>query len=98
MKSSPQWKRFIGSYANSELRALKFHSVKEINRAIDLCWEDPYLKGIPRATPDGITLIVPEEAVNFFQAHGLKFTVSPLLNRTELTPEQLTEMRRKYGM
>ncbi|MBI3327802.1 MAG: MerR family transcriptional regulator [Nitrospinae bacterium] len=98
MSGSPQWKRSIGSYTNKELRALKFHSVTEVDRAIDRCWEDPNLQGVPRATPDGRTLIVPEEAVRYFQAEGLKFTVSTLLNREELTPEKLAETRRKYGM
>lgn len=53
----------MGSYANVELRALKFPSEDEIDRAIDLCWSNPVLKGVPNDTPGGITLVVPEEVV-----------------------------------
>jgi hypothetical protein len=98
MDHSPRWKRSFGSYTNAELRALKFRSVKEFERAIKLCWDDPDLKGLPRGSPDGITLIVPEEAVEYFRARGLKFEVSRVLSSEDLPPEKLAEMRRKYGM
>lgn len=98
MDSPPQWKRSFGSYTNVELRALKFRSVKEFERAIKLCWDYSDLKGVPRDSPDGITLIVPEEAVKYFSAKGLKFQVSSLLSAEGLPREKLAEMRRKYGM
>jgi len=95
---SIQWKRSLGSYRTIELRALKFKSVKEFDRAIGLIWNDPDLIGVPNETPDGISLIVPEEAVSIFKAKGLQFKVSSVLSPSDLPPKKLAEMRRKYGM
>jgi orotate phosphoribosyltransferase len=100
MSPSPshRWNRSLSTYPKAELRVLRFRSVKEIDRAIDLCWQDPNLIGVPRSIADGKTLIVPQDAVQYFSAKGLKFTVSTLLNREELTTEELADMRRKFGM
>jgi hypothetical protein len=97
---SPQWKRSYTAYRASELRAMKFSSAEGINRAIELCWEDPDLKGVPRKSPDGITLIVPEEAVELFKAKDekLEFEVSKVLSRKDIPPQRLAEMRRRHGM
>ena len=95
---SPRWHRSLSSYPKAELRAVRFRAVKEIDRAIELCWHDPDLLGVPRAIADGKTLIVPNEAVKYFKDQGLKFTVSTLLNREELTTAERAAMRRKYGM
>lgn len=98
MTSSPQWRRSIGSYTDKELRALKFRSMNEVGKAIDLIWSHADLRGLPRMTPDGITFIVPEEAVKYFEEVGLKFIVSLLANREDIPPERFAELRRKYGM
>ena len=73
-----RWCRGLNSYLNKNLRALKFKSVKEIDRAIDLCWLDPELFGLPREYADGKTMIVPEEAISIFKDRGLKFKASEL--------------------
>ncbi len=98
MEHSPRWNRPFSAYTNAELRAVKFRSVKEFDRAIDLLWSDPDLKGMPNRTPDGKTLIVPKEGVAILISKRFKFTVSELLNRDELGPGELAEMRRKHGM
>jgi hypothetical protein len=102
---SPRWDRPFGAYSNAELRALKFTSVEEFERAIKLCWHDPDLIGVPRGSPDGISLIVPEEAIKYFGGklrlegqEGVSFKVSKVLSPTDLPREKLAEMRRKYGM
>ena len=95
---SPRWHRSLRSYPQAALRAVRFRAVKDLDRAIELCWHDPDLLGVPRAIADGKTLIVPNEAVKYFKDQGLKFTVSTLLNREELTTAERAAMRRKYGM
>ena len=98
MKRLPRWIRSYGSYTNEELRAVAFPSVEEIERAIDFIDGESDLKGLPWDSPDGMTLFVPEEAVDLLRSKGLEFKVSELLNRGELLPGELAEMRRKYGM
>ncbi len=71
--SAPQWHSSFGAYAPDELRTVRFASVAALNRAITLCWTDPALKGVPRYTTDGVSLIVPREAVPIFKTHRLKF-------------------------
>jgi hypothetical protein len=95
-----RWKRSYTAYRASELRALKFSSVDAINRAVELCWEDPDLKGVPWKSPDGITMIVPEEAVELFRAKDekLEFEVGKVLSRKDIPPQRLAEMRRRHGM
>ena len=92
------WSRSYGAYSNAELRALKFRSEKEIDRAIGLCWSDPDLIGLPRDYADGKTMIVPQEAVELLRNKGLKFRSSELVDTNTLTPEELIERRRKHGM
>jgi len=72
--------------------------MNEIDKAIDLIWSHADLRGLPRMTPDGITLIVPEEAVRYFTEAGFKFKVFLMANRDDIPPERLAELRRKYGM
>jgi hypothetical protein len=72
--SAPQWHSSFGAYAPDELRTVRFASIPVLNRAIDLCWRDPELKGVPRYTTDGRSLIVPREAVPIFKARRLRFS------------------------
>lgn len=81
MNAGYRWTRSFGSYSNEELRSLKFRSVKEINRAVDFIWSDPEFKNLPQGSPDGMTLIVPKEAVSLFRKRKLKFEVSKLAER-----------------
>ena len=71
--TAPQWHSSFGAYAPDELRAVRFASIAELDRAIALCWKAPELKGVPRYTTDGRSLIVPREAVPLFKAHKLEF-------------------------
>ena len=75
------WQRSSGVYQIENLRALKFSSRKEYNRAVDLFWNDPDLKGIPRDTPDKMTHIVPMEAVELLRKKGLDFKLIPLKSK-----------------
>jgi hypothetical protein len=92
------WKRSYGSYANSELRALRFDSTEEIDRAIDLIWSDPDLRNLPSDIVDGLTLVVPEDSVEYFRAKALQFTVSKIVDPGELSREKLAQIRMRYGM
>lgn len=99
LRSIPNWwSHPYGAYANAELRALRFQSVKEIDRAIGLLWSDPELIGMPRHYGDGKTMIVPQEAIELLKRRRLKFRASELVDTNTLTPEQLIQRRRKYGM
>lgn len=96
--SHPIWNRSLAAYPNSELRAIRFRSEREIDRAIDLCWSDPDLKGLPRDIADGKTLIVPADAIPYLTKKGLKFTVSTLLDKDDLPPDEFSKMRRAQGI
>lgn len=93
-----QWLKRFSAYTSNELRVLQFRSITELEKAIDLCWKDPDLKGVPRDTPDGRSLIVPQEAVDYFKAKGLRFRISTLLNPDDLSSKQLAALRRQHGM
>ena len=67
------WRHF-GDYRDSELRALKFDSVEEYDRAIDLTYEDPDWRDVPNFTPDGKKLLVPVDSVELFRDKGLLFS------------------------
>ena len=97
-RSHQQWTRRYGSYQSEELRALKCPSVEEFEKAIDLIYSDPDLKGLPFDSPDGMTLFTPVDAVKLLRSKGLKFRASLLLNKRDLAPERLAKMQAKYGM
>ncbi len=92
---STRWNRDSGSYSNEEMRVIKFRSIKEINRLIDLCWIDPDLIGLPRDYANGKTMFVPAEAIDLLKAKKLKFTTSKLGNPP---PDELARQRHKYGL
>ena len=98
-ETRPDWYyRSIGGYQDNELLALTFLSGKEISKAIHLVYTDPDLKGLPWDSGGGIALFVPKEAVELLKSKGLKFTIDTLLNEEDLSPSEIREMRKKFGM
>jgi hypothetical protein len=97
-KAGSHWTRSYGSYTDDELRALTFPSKEEIDKAIDLIYEDPILKGLPGDFVGRLTLIAPVDAVGYFKDRNLHFSVARLVNVEELSKEELAEERRKHGM
>lgn len=49
---------------------------------------------MPRDYADGLTMIVPEEAIALLRARGFKFKSSRLLSSSDLTPEEYAELKR----
>jgi orotate phosphoribosyltransferase len=97
-RNEPQWKSSLNHYERSELRALRFDSVDEIDRAIDIIWTMPELLGVPNESPEGLTLIVPAGATEYFKDAGLAVNVDHLLDFSDLSAAELAECRRHYGM
>ena len=92
-----KWRPSITHYRSTELRALTFASVDDVDRAIYCCWNDPELKCMPRYTPDGMTMFVPLEAVPYFQKKkDLEFCVNPLVNPDRTPAEDRWEARMRY--
>jgi hypothetical protein len=87
----PQWRGHLSLY--KELRALIFENEKDINEAIDLLWTDE-MYGLPHDIAGGDTLIVPPDAVPYFQGKGWKFRDTRLIPMSELSPEEKRELRR----
>jgi hypothetical protein len=87
----PEWKEHLDSY--KELQLLRFENDRQLEAAIDLLWTDD-LRFLPHDTPDGKSIIIPAEAVEFFTRAGLKFTASRLRNMGELTPEERAKLKR----
>lgn len=79
------WTRSWGTYLPWEKRAITFSSKDERNRAVDLCWYDPDLEGVPRDIVDGLTMIVPEEAVEIFRKKGIAFEVFRFVSSWDLS-------------
>jgi hypothetical protein len=65
------WEARLACY--SEKKAVRFGSKEERNKALGLLWKDSEMKGMPRDYVDGLTLIVPAEAVPIFSRKGLAF-------------------------
>lgn len=84
-------------YRSHELRALMFASVDDVNSAIDYCWDDPHLQGIPRWSPDGMTMFVPADAVPYFQEKGnLNFKVTKLVDGENTPQEDRLKAKMRY--
>src|SRR3989344_6798993 len=69
-----RWIKSIGSYSDKELKQLKFLNIKDFNSAIELCWGDPDLEGMPWNS-EGTILHVPEGGIKYLKNKGLKFKV-----------------------
>lgn len=69
------WKHsVITAYRKPELKWLKFRTIKEFERAVDVIWTDNDLSGLPLESPDGKSFYVPAEVVELLRSKGLKFT------------------------
>lgn len=95
--SSRQWRPFITSYPAGELRAIKFPSVEERVRAIEVLFQDAELVEMPLDVADGVTLIVPSQAIDLLRRRRLDFHVSKLLTLGSLPAHERAELQRKYS-
>lgn len=94
----PTWVRPLNA-CRSKIQ-LRFESDTELDKAIDLLWNDD-LYDLPHDTPDGHSIVIPAEALEYFVRAKLKFSAKNLrsiddLDATEienLRKQQLTPMR-----
>jgi hypothetical protein len=86
--------RSLSGYENSELRAVKFSNDHEAHRALVLIRNSPQLKDMPFQFADGLTFIIPAEALDLLHRLRLRFTVSTVLSMDDLDPEERAEIRR----
>lgn len=86
----PTWLFSLNSYP--EKQRLVFHDDKELERAVDLLWTDE-LRHMPHSSPDGKSLVVPAEAVAYFQQAGLAFVSKALRNVSDLPANKITRIR-----
>ncbi len=87
----PDWKPHLNSYQEKQL--LRFASDTDLHGAIELLWTEPFLN-LPHCTPDGRSIVVPAEAVEYLGRAGLKFTASRLRSISDLTPDEISKVRR----
>src|SRR5437899_832044 len=80
------WHPHLSQYHDQ--RILTFNSDRELAVAIDLLWSDD-LRNLPHETPDGNSLVVPAEAVDFFRQAGLLFEEQRALSVSELPAEEI---------
>lgn len=64
------WHPYLNAYPNR--RWLVFAEIEHVERAIDLLWTD-VLRAMPHGTPDGMSLLVPADAVTYFELAGIPF-------------------------
>lgn len=98
MMEAPLWKPSLNSYKRCELKAMRFASVPDIDRAIEVLWNTPELKGMPSDSPDGMTLIVPNEALEVFNKSGAIFEVDTVGDTQDLPVRELARLRHVHGM
>jgi hypothetical protein len=91
--SQPVFRR-LGQYENSELRAVKFRNDKEADRALVLIGKSSVLKRMPLMFANGLTFIIPHDAVGFLKTLKLRFKASRVLDMDELDPKERSEIRR----
>jgi hypothetical protein len=87
----PEWKPSLNSYPEKQL--LRFANKKDLHAAIDLLWTDSF-RTLPHCTPDGRSIVVPQEAVEHLARAGLKFTATRLRSISDLTPAEIRKVRR----
>jgi hypothetical protein len=90
--SAPKF-RHLGEYDNTELRAVKFRNDDEADQALILIGKTPALKLMPFQFADGLTFIVPDEAVNVLRTLKLRFKASRVLDMDDLDPKERREIR-----
>jgi hypothetical protein len=90
----PDWKSHLDSYR--ELCSLTFPNFEEIEKGIDLLWTEE-LRTLPHDLTDGHTIIMPKEAVEYFERAGLKFKARRVRRSDEISAEERTKMRREQG-
>lgn len=96
--SAPEWRASFNAYNPSELSAMVFDSIEEFDRAIELCWEDKRFKNMPRYSPDGMSLFVPNEAPSLFKAQGVKFREKKVRGMGDLSAETRDTLRSEQHM
>jgi hypothetical protein len=89
-----RWKAHLDYYRDK--RALTFKSQQDLEAAIDLLWSNE-LFDLPHDLAGGDTIIVPEEAVPYFKAKGLRFRNTRVLSAGDLPPEEINKLRREQG-
>lgn len=62
----------------NELVAVRFTTGEEVDRAIDILFDDPRLRNMPWDTPDGYELHLPARAATILKGHGLAFRIHSL--------------------
>ena len=55
--------------------ALRFRSIRGINKTIDAIWTDPRLRGLPFEFGRSLTMLVPEDAVELLRPRVPPFEV-----------------------
>jgi hypothetical protein len=91
----PDWKSHLDSYR--ELCSLTFPSFEEIEKGIELLWTVE-LRTLPHDLTDGHTIIIPREAVEYFERAGLKFKVRRVHRGNEVSFEELVKLRKERGL
>jgi hypothetical protein len=87
---APAWRSHLDHYR--ELERLVFENDEELDRAIDLLWTDA-LRDLPHDSPDGRSIVIPKEAVEYFARAGLKFSAEKQLSISDLTSDQIAALR-----
>jgi hypothetical protein len=93
--ASGGWKPDVDLYETK--KALRFRTEEECDAAIDLCWNDMELRGVPRSHVGNNTMIVPAAAVTYFKARGLRFTIEGVVSARDLPAKEVQRLRRAQG-
>jgi hypothetical protein len=91
---TPRWKCHLDFYRDQ--LALTFKSRKDADKAIDLLWTDD-LYELPHALAGGDTIIIPADALPYFEGKGLRFRKSKVRSAGDLPPEEINKLRREQG-
>lgn len=92
--ASSRWLGRLGMYHCK--RALNFATKQDLHQAIDAIWNpQDELYRMPHAPADGLTMVVPGDAVQLFRARKLRFTEYPVLPATRRVPERKTSRSAK---
>ena len=86
-----RWNSQLWSYPKHV--GLQFGSREDLDAAIDLLWSDADLWGLPRVHVGSNTMIVPEDAVGFFQKKGCRFTLQQVTSTGDLPTEEVNRIR-----
>lgn len=93
---STRWRPHLDMY--QDLTAVTFASETDLTNALARFWDEgEELFGVPRDVIGGMTMVLPEEAVQCLHGIGISFTTAGVISAGDLTAIERDLLRQEQG-